>query len=370
MSVVEAPIEPVVAKETPVTGAETAESAAALLAGLREPAPQAEPTQTEAPEPKARQEEPTPEPEPEVETAGEDDADAEPAEQAAQETESEAAETESAPEGEDDAPTVDAPISWTAAEKEEFAKLPAETRRIVAEREAAREATFQTKTTELSERNRQLDATVEAAQNQSLAQLQQAQALMAQAMQAAGFAEEPNWSELRLTMDPEDVRAIKDNWDDSRRQYEGFQRDFQKTMQGMQGQAEKKRQEFIAAENAKTAERWPEFANEATKGAAVEGLYSYLETEGIPREQSAMLVDANMIAVARKAMAYDALQAAKPQVTKKVKDAPKMAKPGSPKVKTKAEGRRELWQAEMQRAAGSNDFRDYAGAFAALRQRT
>jgi|6_EtaG_2_1085325.scaffolds.fasta_scaffold00198_17 hypothetical protein len=347
------------------------DNAAGLIAQMRE-APEPVPSTAPTDDAPATPAEPQAEAEAEAQAGDDQVADAEPE---APEQDAEAADDitddPSAPEqdeGEDadETPTVDAPTAFSDAEKAEFASLPVEAQQIVAGREAERDTAFQTKTTELGERSKLLDAAVQAAQNSSLEQLQMSSALMAEAMQASGFVEEPNWQELRATMDRDDVQDIRDAWDDTQRRLGSFQQNFQQAKQNMQTQADGNKREYIAGENKETASRWPDYANLKTREAAVNGLYDYLETEGVTREQSANLADANFITIARKAMAYDALQKSKPGVKKKVSKAPKMGKPGAPK--SKATGRAEGIRAALQQAGNSTNPNDIAGLFAALRQ--
>ena len=341
----------------PVAGAETSvDNAAALIAGMREPA-EAESTQEALPEPEA------PEPVQEAE-AVEIEAEAEVAE--AVETEAEIDESGEEGEAEEVEATTEPPISWSKADKDEFSKLPPEVQHVVAEREQQRDTAFQTKTTELSDQKKQLNEAVELAQQQSLGQLQQAQALMAQAMEAAGFGAEPDWDSLRTQLDREDYMDVKDQWDTNLRKFGQFQTNFQQMQQQTQAAQQEKQQEFVQAQIKENAERWPEFADLKTRNTALEGMFSFLEGEGIARDLSANLVDAKMISVVRKAMAYDALQAKAPAIQKAVKKAPKMARPGS--VKSKQRVRTENVRDALKQAKSTNSARDLAGVFAALRQ--
>lgn len=340
----------------PETGALTTDNAAALIANLHsEPDAPSESTEP-------AQEAETQDQVVETESAGEVESQDEAVEYEAEAEESaEEVEIEEV----DSSPSLAAPVSWSAEEKAEFADLPENVQRVVAGREAERDRAFQTKTTELGERNKQLDEAVKIAEQQSLGQMQQAQALMAQAFEAAGFTQEPNWAEVRATYDREDYQDMRDAWDDSQRRLGKFQQDYGQMQQHATQQQQQKYAEYVSAENSKTADRWPEFANTETKATAVEGLLGYLETQGVPRSQTIHLVDANMISIVRKAMELDALKANNPKVKKKVKSAPKMAKPGSPKTKSRAKV--ENVRDALKNAAGSHNARDIAGVFAALR---
>lgn len=356
-------------------------NAAQLIANMRgpaEPAPPAAPT-ADAPPPAA---EAQPEPEPEEiqepanddddfnrYSAGDDDADAEPE---APKPDAEAAQADdqtSAPEPDADdgeAPTVDAPTAWDDAEKAEFAKMPAEAQRIVAEREAERETAFQGKTTELGEKTKLLDQAVELAQTQSLGLLNEAQGLMAQALEAAGYTEEPNWDHLRSTMDAADYFDVKAEWDATQQRLENFRKGAQEVATKAQQEAQQKFMGDVGQNNTRTAERYPEYADSKTRDAFNDGMFKFLEDKGIGRDQSKHLYVTEWIDVVQLAMKADALETAKPGIQKKVRTAPKMARPGAPRSKerSKVEGVR----AALKQAGNSKNPADVAGVFAAFRQ--
>jgi len=356
------------------------DNAAALIAGMRqppEPASPAAPTDDAPAQEAEQQAEPEAEAQADAEvdaTAGTDElAEAEPE---ASEQPAEAADADdqtSAPEQEveadaaDDAmPTVDAPTGWSDAQRAEFAKMPVEAQRIVATREAERDTDFQSKTTELGERSKQLDEAVELAQNSSLGQLQQAQALMANAMEAAGFHQEPNWAELHATLDPDDYRDMRDQWDITAGRMAKFQQEFSQVSGQIQQQQQKVLSDDIQSNNKRTAAKYPKYADAKTRDAFTEEMYTFLDSKGIGRDQSTHLFVTEWVNVVQDAMELSRLKDAKPQIAKKLRDAPKMARAGTPK--TKERGRVENVRAALQQAGNSKNPSDLAGVFAALRQ--
>lgn len=344
-------------------------SAAQLIANMRlpaEPAPPAAPTADAQPEPEPE------EIQEQEDTAGDENAEAEteaPEEQDADAADDTDLET-SAPEQEaeeGDQPTVDAPTAWDDAEKAEFAKMPAEAQRIVAEREAERETAFHGKTTELGEKTKLLDQAVELAQNQSLGLLNEAQGIMAQALEAAGYTEEPNWDQLRSTLDASDYFEVKAEWDATQQRLENFRKGAAEVATKAQQEAQQKFMGDVAQNNARTAERYAEYADPKTRVAFNDGMFKFLEDKGIGRDQSKHLYVTEWIDVVQLAMKADALETAKPEIQSKVRKAPKMARPGAPKSKerSKVEGVR----AALKQAGNSKNPADIAGVFAAFRQK-
>jgi len=270
---------------------------------------------------------------------------------------------------EDIAPS-QAPISWTAEEKAEFAELPPDMQRAIARRESQRETDFHSKTTELGEQRRQFDEAVKMAQDQLVERLTGADALHTQAMEMLGYGKEPDWNQLRVDLDRDDYRDVRDRWEDQQRALKEFETKRQELAAGEQQELQQKQQAHIQREVAKTEAEWPEFANPTTRQPAVDRLFGYLHSEGVTPEQTAQMVDANFIRISRKAMAYDALQRAKPQITTKVRQARKTTKPGAAKQKaaSKVESVRTAMKQARDAQGTHKEIGSLAAVFSAMRQ--
>lgn len=237
--------------------------------------------------------------------------------------------TEDEPEPEaDELPPIEAPVSWTAEEKERFAGLPRETQEFISKRETEREKFVQTKAQEASQARQQ--ASVEAQQWAAQMQAQVAQQLEQYAQQLAVGEPDP---EL-LAHDPATyARQLKAY------QYYNAQR------QQAQHEAEQARaqaEQYQAAVEAHEAEQFrqrvatelPDFFDE-TKGPALkERLTATAKSlgfsdEDIFRATAGQILALNKISEqAAKADKYDALMRKQMERVRSGKNPPPVAKPG------------------------------------------
>lgn len=106
----------------------------------------------------------------------------------------------------------------------------------------------------------------------------------------------------------------------------------------------------------------PEWVDPRVASSEKKALAKYLVDQGVPIEEIESLSDSRTVAIARKAMLYDRLQAAKQQATQKqTKQVPKFTKPGPrDPAPTKS-----LHQKLDQRARKSGRHEDYGASLAA-----
>ena len=77
----------------------------------------------------------------------------------------------------------------------------------------------------------------------------------------------------------------------------------------------------------------PEWADREKAEAESKEVYQYLRDQGYNDQWMANLIDPVAVAMVRKAMLFDKGEREKPKAMKKVAQAPKMVKPGTPKTK-------------------------------------
>lgn len=156
-----------------------------------------------------------------------------------------------------------------------------------------------------------------------------------------------NWQELRSS-DPAEFAAKNSEF--QMRKYQ---------LNEMLGILNAEKQQLESEKQTKQRERLkeviPEWSSSETWTKESNDIRSYFNRIGF---DTSLLNSAEGIALARKAMKFDALQSAKPEVTKKVKVAPKLVKPGQ--AKTKAEQVQvDHAQLKKQVKAGSVSMADY-----------
>lgn len=115
------------------------------------------------------------------------------------------------------------------------------------------------------------------------------------------------------------------------RRLQAVQAERQRLAQQQQSEHQSRLQEIIASESEKLAQAIPEWNTE--KGEEVRrDIRTYAKGLGYSDQELSAVYDSRAVATLWKAAQYDKLVAGKPEVTKKVAEAPKMLKPGTAKV--------------------------------------
>ena len=108
----------------------------------------------------------------------------------------------------------------------------------------------------------------------------------------------------------------------------------QRLAEKQQAEYQQNIQKFVQNEMAKLSQALPEFAD-PEKGQAIRSdLRKFATSIGYSDEELSQVYDSRHVQVLYKAMQYDKLMQSKPQITKKVNEAPKMLKPGVAKAKS------------------------------------
>ena len=112
---------------------------------------------------------------------------------------------------------------------------------------------------------------------------------------------------------------------------QAVQAERQRLAQQQQSEHQSRLQEIIASESEKLAQAIPEWNTE--KGEEVRrDIRTYAKGLGYSDQELSAVYDSRAVTTLWKAAQYDKLVAGKPEVTKKVAEAPKMLKPGTAKV--------------------------------------
>jgi len=169
---------------------------------------------------------------------------------------------------------------------------------------------------------------------QGLDQLNQSLTIASQMLQ--GEYSQINWGELEKS-EPLEYLKLRTKFEDRQKQllqsYQLLQQEEQKR-QDTQSQAFTS---MIADEGKKLLNSIPEWKDAKVKQRDKDAAKEYLKSRNYSDEEIGKLYDHRLVLIVRDAMRYRDLQDKKTAITKKVTDAPKLAKPGSPKSQSDTE---------------------------------
>jgi hypothetical protein len=169
---------------------------------------------------------------------------------------------------------------------------------------------------------------------------------------------------------PEDLAAMKENdpigyavkvaeLTEKKEQLAQVRAEQERLAQQQQAEQQQEMAKFVQQEATKLSQVLPEFSD-PTKGEQIRNeIRNYGKSVGFSDQELANVYDSRHVLMLHKAMMYDKLQKSKPQVTKKVAQAPKMVKSGT-KVK---EGNADIRKKQMQRLKQTGKARDAAALF-------
>jgi hypothetical protein len=229
---------------------------------------------------------------------------------------------------EEELPPIDAPVSWTAEEKERFAGLPRETQEYIAKRETERERFVQSKAQEAA---RAKQETEQAALSQ-LAEIERGYSQQFQSLAEQLQPQRPN--PALLQHDPQAFYALQADYESKVAQ----QRELQQQAQVYAQQAEQREAQAANAERAQQiqilSEHFPEYLDPTTGPEQQRALSAVAKELGYPDELITQARAADIIAMKKvadlkaKAAKYDALQAKKMEKVRAAKGLPRAVKPG------------------------------------------
>lgn len=187
------------------------------------------------------------------------------------------------------------------------------------------------KTQQLAEARKTFEAQAEAVkqsialQNQNIEVIAEIKALDSQLAQF----KEVNWH-LLAEQDPVQYLKLNQSYRDLKEAHQEKIQQFHHNVQQAQAIQAHQAQERITSESKLLAEAIPEFKGER-RGEAKEKLKGYLKEFGFNEVEISSLADHRQAKLAWKAMQFDLLQKSKPQIAKKVADAPPVVKSGTTK---------------------------------------
>ena len=220
-------------------------------------------------------------------------------------------------------------------------------------------ADYTKKTQELAENRKAIEAEARAIQ-----EAKQVRDTYAQRLQAIEqFLTSTNDS-------PEDLAVMKENdpigyavkvaeLTEKKEQLAQVRAEQQRIAQQQEAERQQNMAKFVQQEATKLSQVLPEFSDPA-KGEQIRNeIRNYGKSVGFTDQELSQVYDSRHVLMLHKAMMYDKLQKAKPAVTKKVAQAPKMVKAGT-KI---TEGNRDVIKKQMQKLKQTGKARDAAALF-------
>ena len=199
-----------------------------------------------------------------------------------------------------------------------------------------RERTFHKRMNEVSQKSKAIEA--ESAETKRLRD-QYAEGL--QQLEQALRVPEPNWEELRRTKTNEEFASIHAEYQIQQNNLAKVQQQQQAIRSQQQAEVQAQYQNHLKAEFDTMLDKIPAWRDEKVREAERSKVISYAKSHmGYTDDEIAQASDHRAIVTLRKAMLYDELMGGKTQAKKKVKTAPKMVKAGSPKTKSEVVSKR------------------------------
>lgn len=219
---------------------------------------------------------------------------------------------------------IDAPVSWSAEQKEVFASLPPDAQQVVVERESERDRGFNAKATELADERKRLSGLE---QQINIERQQYAQSL---SDKIGENVIEPSLDLLRTN--PDQYLQDKTQFDQMVAMQMNAKQQADYYAQQTQQQEVTDRNAFYASRNKELSEKLPEFIGDAQYR---DGVLAYGRELGYSDDDLTMARTADLITI-DKARKYDALISKKVTVGDKLKTIPKVVKPGAMNTESKA----------------------------------
>jgi len=160
-----------------------------------------------------------------------------------------------------------------------------------------------------------------------------------------------DWAKLKED-DPVAYVTKRDEFREEQERIQMVQQQMQQVQQQSHEDAAKIHREAVVTETAKLKELIPEWSDTEKQPTLSKSIREYALAEGYQKEEVDSLIDARSVNVLLKAMRYDALQKADVK-TKKVRNRPKMVKPGTKRAKSDAAKRRKAELSKTLQDSGS-----------------
>lgn len=129
----------------------------------------------------------------------------------------------------------------------------------------------------------------------------------------------------------------------------------QRLAQKQQAEQQERLQAHLASEAAKLREAIPEMSDEIKGDVVKREIRDFAKSIGFSDQELAAVYDSRAVLTLYKAMQYDKLMKGKPEVTKKVNQAPKMLKPGTSTPEARETDQVKKMRQQLRKSGNKND---------------
>ena len=221
-----------------------------------------------------------------------------------------------------------------------------------------READYTQKTQQLAEQRKEFEAEkskigeLQTAYMNSLTQLgQDLDILSKQTKNQLGA--EPDWEKAYETMDAKEYTLLVQKWQQRKENLQKIQTEQQRVAQEQQIEGEKIMRQHLTQQSDLMLQKLPQWKEASVRDKERAELIEYAKTLGYTDEEVANASDHRAIVALYNSMKFEKLNSKTPEVKRKVRKAPKMAKSGVPRSKNEVSQRRRSQLRERHAKEGS-----------------
>lgn len=250
---------------------------------------------------------------------------------------------------------IEPPLSWSKADKEYFQSLPPETQRVVADRERQRDTFLTQRAEALANERKTFEAQIaeaEKAKQSYLANVERLKTLVPELPKAP--------DESILETDPMEYMRQRHAYERAQEQAKAIDSERARIAQEHQQQEAAAYQSFVKEQALELEKLIPEYRDETTRPQFQKDVAEYALKQGYTPQQL-QWASAHDIVTLNKARLYDAMQSASKAVPEKLKDVPKVSKPGQ--RLTPAEVQASKYREKMDRLRKTGSVDDAAAFF-------
>lgn len=139
------------------------------------------------------------------------------------------------------------------------------------------------------------------------------------------------------------------------KQFAAVRAERQRLAQQQQSEQQERLQAHLASEAAKLREAIPEMSDEIKGDVVKREIRDFAKSIGFSDQELAAVYDSRAVLTLYKAMQYDKLMKGKPEVTKKVNQAPKMLKPGTSTPEARETDQVKKMRQQLRKSGNKND---------------
>ena len=191
----------------------------------------------------------------------------------------------------------------------------------------SRTADYTRKTTELAEQRKAVEAH-EAEVRTVRQQYAQRLADMDEALKSL-VPSEPDWAQLQRTVTPDVFTATLLDWQQTQKAREAVKAEQERIATAESEDTQKQFRQYMEDQSNKVLDLVPEWKDPEVRKTERAALRSFGKEQGFSDEELSAVTDARVVALLRKAMAYDKAEKAKPTVKEKIAASIRSSVPGS-----------------------------------------